>query len=383
MTQTAMERTRRKDSEAKPENRQQEFPFDRGERFALIRRAVKNLPDSVACDSRGRKRAGFARNLKDLMVQIDYCTDRGKGYSQARLEVLADKCGVSISTVRRHIREAETLCWLSVEPYTGTGGQGANRYRINWTRIRVDAMKRERQKSLFEKPKDPPSQDDGAGSQDDPPPSQDGRAASHVERAFNKEVDGLTDGSEKPPSPSCGKIVDDPWELVVVDLINLGMVAAFAAVKQAKANGITVGDIRALIDHWKAHPGAWKIGALKFRIENAVPGLNPGANWPPASADFKTTEQVDAEIEQDRQEVQSLQEKRERSKQGRQWRADLEATYGETLNAMDQEQVLELADKLDPFQRRWVRRMRPNQRKITARNALLEVIAKQKLETAN
>lgn len=87
---------------------------------------------------------------------------------------------------------------------------------------------------------------------------------------------------------------------VVAELRRLGMTTAVDAVTRARGDQVPADHIRALIAHYEARPGAWGVGALKFRIAHASVDLAVEAGWPQPRAAPRTRPSEDPETIRER-----------------------------------------------------------------------------------
>lgn len=342
------------------QKQQAELPFTRQDRFRFLRSASQRFPP------RKRKR------IKTALETITICSD--KDGCKARVERLAAIADVSPATMRRYIKEAEEIGWLAVERDRFTcGGQVSNGYYIQWTTIRSAAV--ERQKSLFDQPaveledtsdyvktgeQSSGSQTDEAALQTDTARDQSAKAADQTDSAFSKEVVPSSVPSTLPPPlppDAAGAFDAGRWVVVVQKLMELDVVDSRNVVKSAHENGATPEYVEQIIDHYKTHPGAWGPGALRNRVRDAKPGINPGALWPPASSAFEKKERKkkqDAERKQ--KQAEAVQQKQKRAATDEQQAAE-RAEYGEKLARLSDEEILELADSQGDVVARMVRKV--------------------------
>lgn len=72
----------------------------------------------------------------------------------------------------------------------------------------------------------------------------------------------------------------DSWEAIGDQLASLGMADVTTALQAAQRRGMTVPEVAALAEHFRAANGKWKIGALHWRIATGQAGRPPSEGWP-------------------------------------------------------------------------------------------------------
>ena len=132
------------------------------------------------------------------------------------------------------------------------------------------------------------------------------------------------------------------WKRIVERLQRLGMSEASALIARARASDEPVEPhyIAELIDHWRARPGAWKLGGLHYRIRTARPGQAIDDGWPPPAESYvrtRTRQASDRRYEQTQRNV--AKERRDRKAETVEWEQDIEKIFGPELDAMSQEEL--------------------------------------------
>ncbi len=254
---------------------QTQMPFDRGERFALLRASRQRIALELG---RG---AASAIALAEAVVG----RSGGREGCTATSELLAFDLSRSTRTVRRAAAALESLGILIVEENIGGGGQRANQYAIDWDVVRRLSLK------------DVEPGESGPGGRNDRAPGRNDRAPGHDDRAPGHDVSAHKELSRKspvlkeppPPRKTEGQ---DAWMAVVVEVRKCGVSDAQAAVDAARSAGATAEDVQAVTSHWLARRPAWKAGALKWRIERAGEGLAADEGWPPVSEAARKQERI-------------------------------------------------------------------------------------------
>lgn len=175
---------------------------------------------------------------------------------------------------------------------------------------------------------------------------ENGRISEHAqERSETQENAYLTLPNLTLPNPPPPLRADDSgegeasWKLVLKELKAAGVNDAAAAVKDAKAHGLTPQHVLDLIAHFRTSPGAWEAGALYFRVRNGSPESASAEGWPPpAKAHVEKAKEREATAA--RQKEQADQQRV--ASATREADSKLEKDFGERLDSMDDAAVLKL-----------------------------------------
>lgn len=289
---------------------QQRLCLDARERFARIRSAAFPLSPQRT------------HNLRQLLEKIEAHAARGDRFS---VEFLADVTDRSPRTVRRTVADGEDLGVLDVwrDPRQ-KGGQHANRYAIDW-----DGLARYL----------PRGQSGSAGGHTGSAVGHTGRAVGQLGSAgcqtgsaFNETVPLVC------PSKSPSTTTQDGWGEVVDEMRSLGVSRAAEAVEQARARGVALEEVTAIVGHYGHKIGAWGPGALFERIRNARPGEQPDQHWPPPAKAF-----TDLIVDQRRREqLKADHAKQEQSRRERAEFQEREARWGARIDAMSKGEIEKL-----------------------------------------
>ena len=173
-----------------------------------------------------------------------------------------------------------------------------------------------------------------------------------------------------PPPPEASS----SWKKVEEGLISSGVANWRSLVADARKRDLSASEILALIEYFRGRPGAWEPGALYRRIGNHATGLAIGDGWPPKSQKFLDAQRRTAELKADEERRRSQQEHARRVEAVRLEREELERVHGPTLDAMDTNARLELANGLRGILPRYVRREIHANRLQVVRYELLRAI---------
>lgn len=348
---------------------QQSFTFDRSERFAALRAAT-----------------WMPRNVAQLIEAIETSPNAPSvAYLVARLRR-------SERSVQAAIREAKRRGILAVMPrYSSRGCQLANEYRIDWQAI----MLRNRTPHAAGKP---PAREgaesapypaktapypavfapyEGADSaplfhipkeiNSSPPPTslektggcavleEGGEVLILTDEDFDDEADDdptecdtMTARSAEPRTSNLQPrtpLFDPPsdpagWIKARRRLVQCGVAAADAAIRNAQGSGWSPGGVLAACEHFLRHRGAtresdaWEPGALFNRLRYVAPEVPVDEGWPPKRPRFLAEQAEEARMERLRsarrtQSAASLRRERERETYER-----LNAECGPALDSM-------------------------------------------------
>ncbi|NOY41176.1 MAG: hypothetical protein GXP26_04985 [Planctomycetes bacterium] len=175
------------------------------------------------------------------------------------------------------------------------------------------------------------------------------------EQETGKDIAGTTEGQPgdksknvpsipRPSKPRPSKSIPSTsnWEEVEEELILLKVGAAPAAVREAKARGLTPSDATKLIAQYRASPGAWGPGALYDRLA----GIRAG--WPPRDEKYQRNQRRD---ETDRrfadQQAETDRANREAADERKRF-SEREAKYGPDLDVMPEDEVKALLESAVP-----------------------------------
>lgn len=73
------------------------------------------------------------------------------------------------------------------------------------------------------------------------------------------------------------------WQAAEAELSNLGMGDVSGTITLASGKQYRPEDVLSLIAHYRANPGRWKPGAIRWRIEHSPPSRAVDEGWPPAA----------------------------------------------------------------------------------------------------
>lgn len=324
-------------------DQQQQLPLDPRERLALIRAASSRLPLS----------APRRHNVQLLLEQLEAHTAQ----QSLTTEFLAAVMFRSPRTVRRAVRDAENHHILAVARHpgqSGSGGQTANTYRVQWDALRTIAR--------GTVPQPPIGSRGQAGGQRGSPRCQDGQAGGQVGSALARflikepplggsDINKSTSSSFLPNRqpqrawcPGAQEITDHgaDWREVEEELVSTGMGDIEGVMRRVRGR-CTPADVLAIIAHWRSKPGAWGLGALHMRLRFVSPGCDPAKCWVPESEAWRREQKNRAQSayaqERRRQEVAH------RAAAAKQQAALdlLEALYGGTLDALPADELASLA----------------------------------------
>lgn len=240
-------------------------------------------------------------------------------------EQLADRLGVHKRTAQRLVGRLIDLGLLIVETDRyRTGGQRENGYSIDWDGVRAIAfgsapLQRERGDKM---PRGGDNLPTGGGNL----PTGGGNLSPPIRK--RPTVD--------PPRNHLLQLEADLGAMGVEDL---------GAAREATRRGLTVTQIRQLLEHYRDHPGAWGPAALAYRIRHARPDLAPDQGWPDYSPDYARAQ---ANADQDRridQQASQLARQRAEKVADDMRAASRERLYGPELDNMTQAQLDRLCDE--------------------------------------
>ena len=158
--------------------------------------------------------------------------------------------------------------------------------------------------------------------------SQNGHAETVTKRAHT--TDREEKRREKPPP-----LKAPLWMEAESALREEGVFAAGGALNAAQQIGASPADVLAIIEHARSRPGAWGPGAIRNRVINTRPGLDPGEGWPPHSEEFERERQAFSEGEERRASRAQADREKARNTETRRDDDQREATFGPILDGMD------------------------------------------------
>ena len=143
--------------------------------------------------------------------------------------------------------------------------------------------------------------------------------------------------SPPPPDVSGDAQANSPaeWRRMKTELRKVLNDAA-AAIRDAQANGMTVAEVRAIVEHWQSMPGAWPPGALHHRIRTGTPGLAVGEGWVPVEKAYARDQATKAGTERQRRDSEKRQQQDSADKAELE---RLEREHGAELDALPQTDV--------------------------------------------
>lgn len=215
----------------------------------------------------------------------------GSNWLKWSAERICDRLSWNEKTLRRTINRSIELGLLSYQRQRRADG----RYGIAWLKIYWEGVR------CFESPKPMPLWPDEKESDhsqprrevtryDEPsfsilpsPSDNMSPASGHSvsdQRTHCPDYSPLSRPKKSPP-PSV-EAERTAWEGVVEVLDGLGMGNAGPLIDDAQ-HRVTPEHVLALIEHWQSRPGAWKIQALHWRIEQARHTKPVDAGWPPVA----------------------------------------------------------------------------------------------------
>lgn len=184
-----------------------------------------------------------------------------------------------------------------------------------------------------------------------------------------------------PPTPSegwrspKGEAYEQERRAVAVEISDLG-VERLDCFTSAINAGLSLGEIRLVVKHFRENSQAmdWGAAALYDRLLVAVPGQPPDRGWPLPSLKSKRDQERESRSEKVTQ--QALQ-RRTHQQADREAYEQLEAEFGDVLDAMNIEEVLQMAAALNASMVQIIRNKgRPSG--ISVRRPLLNEIKKLK-----
>jgi len=146
------------------------------------------------------------------------------------------------------------------------------------------------------------------------------------------------------------------WKSAERRLLGLGVVAAVAAVRNARDGGASALEVLAVVEHARSRSGAWSPAAIYARVAGTEAGDDPTQGWPEPSADFRRRTAYEA------LEVRAAAQSQRHDDHARQARledvatADAWAAYGPQIEALsDAEQIALVVEQLGETRARLVR----------------------------
>ncbi len=269
-------------------SRQKGLPLSRAQRIKALKAIdYRSLEPPVA-------RKQWA-NVLDLLIQVECCS--GRHGTHASLETLASRMretiGVSARTARRASKVAQSVGLLGVEYRSGR----RSIYRILWDRAVALSQLDEETMGVAEPTKVQPL-DDSMSKSDEQVTVDPGQDATDPGQTVHDPGQGVIHPGQngrsyirnnlpvtylEPPPPTPSLRDDSEWAAEEEELLRMGMRAAKAAVRLAKAAGCTLADWLPHREHWSRHRRRWRepLGVLKHRLDTLRPGQPADQGWPP------------------------------------------------------------------------------------------------------
>ena len=174
-----------------------------------------------------------------------------------------------------------------------------------------------------------------------PPPPQSGSNVAGVGPVILTEIDSGGDGlnlvEESKPRPG------DEWQTLTNELTGVGLTMAAEAARWAKKNGATPGHCRAVLEHWRSHPGAWSVGIIYSRFKDpALCNMPPAKGWPTPAARVITTNSAAEAKERQAEQFAEIDEGRKRADATRRELDQLAEEHGDAIDRLSPEKILEL-----------------------------------------
>lgn len=148
-----------------------------------------------------------------------------------------------------------------------------------------------------------------------------------------------------PESPPVSSSQPDQWAAVEGELLSEGIAKARDVARGARARGCSHLEVRAALEHWRAHRPTWDAGALVRRLENlehgqeiATPGL-----WPPSSKAAQIAESRERSFEKQAELEAEKANAKQKLKQNASKMQELEGRYGGYLDSMTEKQIRKFA----------------------------------------
>jgi hypothetical protein len=115
--------------------------------------------------------------------------------------------------------------------------------------------------------------------------------------SVTREDESRAEQSKPPPPQYPSALMPSPqstteWDVVGVELESIGLGDSLGTIETAKGLGYSPDTIHRLIEFWKRKPGAWGVGAIKWRIEHSPPTRLVDDGWPPATETAKPASQA-------------------------------------------------------------------------------------------
>ncbi|MEN0110228.1 MAG: hypothetical protein AAF805_05855 [Planctomycetota bacterium] len=232
---------------------------------------------------------------------------------------LAEEADLSLTTLRRTKREALELGLLTVERRDSGGPYGGRLPDL--LRVNVESLR-----DLIESGETPPTEEpvpsdaqpEADRTQSSPvsdcPSARAERATDHGAAAsvhgdsYNKEQHRKPTPKTQPPPRQTPSTEEKPppggdgprrtaWAVVEGELFQLGVNQSRAAVRDARAGGLTPAEAHAIVAHWRPRRdagGPHGPAVLRRRFARARPGEPPHEGWP-AYADVHGAQRDDAD----------------------------------------------------------------------------------------
>ncbi len=146
------------------------------------------------------------------------------------------------------------------------------------------------------------------------------------------------------PSPSPAHARN--WRDIADQLFDLNVANGWNVVSQADINGASPEDVSAVLDHYRAHPGAWGPGALSNRIKITRARQDPSQGWPSPSKDYEHLRKALLEEGERQQRQERNKAERAANDQIAEVRDRREEKYGEQIAKLSREEAEELVEEL-------------------------------------
>ena len=325
------------------EKRQQEIDWNADSSRHIKRQMLRELRPACGCEIKlgpdGKRRRGCQCRsaLQSLLIRLDDHQRQGE-YCYPAVETLATGLACSVRTAQRWLRLAERSGYIETWSRFRTKDvkRSTNGYRIIWLKIWNETRELQPSESGSESPHGRGDSLPRKGCQNAPFAgprrgvnlSPDGCQNVTVEgcQIVTQNLNALKPIETIPPSSTSSSPPKQPLhrDPVVEAVEGAGVADAQTAVTKARGRGLTDAAILSLVAEFVAAPGRWGEGALHARLTRL-------GKWPPDSPLWLAT-QARASVNTSEGEL-----------------PDLEADYGEQLDALD---AAEFAGLLQRFTRR-------------------------------
>ncbi len=265
---------------------QREFDFNRASQLSALRDAV--LPGVPQVSAAAMKAA--------LRAIDDFARTDGECFATA--ETLAVTAGVGLRTVKRALAALESLSLVTCERRKSRYGTTTNHYRIVWSELALlNGRRPSDQRAMVAR-----AECHGGTLQRAMVSNQRAMVSDQRAMVALAECHGGTQtvlGINRPQPPR-------ETAEVVAAAASVGVLEenATAAVTTAMARGVTLVELLALVDHYRANASSWRgPGALVAAFRAVRPGQSADAAFPPGDGSVAKAAEVERTRTTNRREL--------------------------------------------------------------------------------